>query len=81
LAANAAVTEATTGAERKAAIEMLRRTRRKQGATLGADKVYDDRKFVTDVRQLGVTRMWPSFDAELRAWMGARRGIRVINKV
>jgi transposase len=55
LAANAAVTEATTGAERKAAIAMLQRTRRKQRATLGADKGYDDRQFVDDARQLGIT--------------------------
>jgi transposase len=54
LAANAAITEATTGAERKAAIVMLQRTRRKQRATLGADKGYDDRQFVTAARQLGI---------------------------
>jgi IS5 family transposase len=55
LAANAAITEATTGAERKAAIAMLQRTQHKQRATLGADKGYDDRQFVDAVRQLGIT--------------------------
>ena len=55
LAADAAITEATTGAERKAALAMLQRTRRKQRATLGADKGYDDRQFVDHARQLGIT--------------------------
>jgi transposase len=55
LVANAAITEATTGAERKAAIAMLQRTRRKSRATLGADKGYDDRQFVTAARPVGVT--------------------------
>jgi transposase len=55
LVANTAITEATTGAERKAAIAMLQRTRRKQRATLGADKGYDDRQFVVEARRLGIT--------------------------
>jgi transposase len=50
------VTEATTGAERKAAIKMMRRTMPKGGrVTVGADKGFDDQKFVTEARQLGVT--------------------------
>ena len=56
IAVNSCVSEATTGAERKAAIDMLRRTRRKGGrATVAADKGFDDRKFVADARKLGVT--------------------------
>lgn len=50
------VTEATTGAERNAAVQMLRTVHRKRSrVTLGADKGFDDRKFVSAVRQLGVT--------------------------
>ncbi len=50
------MTEATTGAERTAALEMLRRTRRKRRrVTVGADKGFDDQKFVTGARRLGVT--------------------------
>jgi transposase len=53
---NSCVTEATTGAERKAALQMLRTVRRKHSrATLGADKGFDDRNFVREVRRLGVT--------------------------
>jgi len=56
VAVNVAVTEATTGAERKAAIAMLRRTPRKRGRiTVGADKGFDDQKFVAQARRLGVT--------------------------
>jgi transposase len=56
VAVNVSVTEATTGAERRAAIAMLRRTRRKPGRiTVGADKGFDDHKFVTAARRLGVT--------------------------
>jgi transposase len=56
VAVDISVTEATTGAERKAALEMMARTRRKRGhATVGADKGFDDQKFVTEARRLGVT--------------------------
>lgn len=55
LAANTCVTEATTGAEREAALKMLRQSRPKGGhPTLGGDKGFDDRKFVTAVRRLKV---------------------------
>jgi transposase len=56
VAVNVAVTEATTGAERQAALAMLRRVQRKRGRiTVGADKGFDDQKFVTEARRLGVT--------------------------
>jgi transposase len=49
------VTQATGTAERDAAKAMLRRTVRKAGATLGADKGYDVPEFVEAVRDDGVT--------------------------
>lgn len=49
------VTKATGTAERDAATLMLRRTVRKPGATLGADKGYDVPEFVETVRNDGVT--------------------------
>lgn len=53
---NTRVAEANTGAERKAAVEMLREIDRKPGRiTLGADKGYDDPKFVAALRRLKVT--------------------------
>ena len=55
VAVQSCVTEAPTGAERTAALRMLRILRRKRRATLGADKGFDDRKFVREVRRLGVT--------------------------
>lgn len=56
IAVDVSVTEATTGAERKAAITMLKRTlRKRRRVTVGADKGFDDQKFVTAARGLGVT--------------------------
>lgn len=56
IAVNSCITQATTGAEREAAVRMLRATRHKRGrATVGADKGFDDRKFVRQARQLGIT--------------------------
>lgn len=51
------VSEATTGAERTAAIQMIGkvRRRRRRRATVGADKGFDDQKFVQAMRDLGVT--------------------------
>lgn len=49
------VTHATGTAEREAAVDMIKRTVSKPGATVGADKGYDVASFVTDVRALKVT--------------------------
>ena len=49
------VTAAGQRAEREAAVDMLQRIRRRKHITLGADKAYDDRKFVDRLRALGVT--------------------------
>jgi transposase len=54
LVRSACVTQATTGAERDAAIQMLQSVGRSR-ITLGADKAYDDRAFVTRLRAAGVT--------------------------
>lgn len=48
-------TPATGTAEREAALTMLLRSRRKAGATIGADKGYDTRDFVARTRAAGVT--------------------------
>jgi hypothetical protein len=55
LVVDVVVTQATGTAERDAATLMLRRTVRKPGATLGADKGYDVPEFVEAVRNDGVT--------------------------
>jgi transposase len=59
LVANSCVTEASTGAERPTALKMLQQMRRSLSQhsrlTVGADKGYDERKFVTGARQLQVT--------------------------
>jgi hypothetical protein len=49
------VTHATGTAEREAAKAMVKRTVRKLGATLGADKAYDTEDFVAVLRKLKVT--------------------------
>jgi transposase len=54
LARKACVTAATTGAERAAALGMLQQVARR-GATLGADKGYDDRAFIGRLRAMGIT--------------------------
>ena len=54
LVRDACVTEATTGAERDAALAMLRRLGRRN-ITLGADKGYDDRQFVARLRAMEIT--------------------------
>jgi transposase len=56
LAVSACVGEATTGAERSAALKMLGKIHRKPGRiTVGADKGFDDRKFIDGARRLNVT--------------------------
>lgn len=56
LATDVHVTKANGRGERKAALKMLKRLRhRARRRTLGADRGYDVRQFVEDVRGLGVT--------------------------
>lgn len=55
LVIDARVTQATGYAEREAAIAMLEKARRNGRATVGADKAYDTRDFVADLRDLEVT--------------------------
>jgi hypothetical protein len=55
LAVGGRVTQATSYAERDAAIEMLVKTRIGGRATLGADKAYDVRDFVETLRLIKVT--------------------------
>jgi transposase len=54
LVRDACVTQATTGAERDAALHMLQELGRRR-ITLGADKAYDDREFIARLRAMGVT--------------------------
>ena len=49
------ITHATGTAEREAATAMIKRTVKKSGATVGADKGYDVGSFVTGIRALKVT--------------------------
>jgi transposase len=55
LAVDGLVTQATGTAEREAALAMLDRRPRQQRITLGADKAYDVRQFVEDLRKRRVT--------------------------
>jgi len=55
LAVNARITEASGTAERQAAADMLGELPGKQRITLGADKAYDTKDFVKQVRGMGVT--------------------------
>src|SRR5690606_37126102 len=49
------VTQASGTAEREAALTMLDRRKRRRRITLGADKAYDVRQFVEDLRKRSVT--------------------------
>jgi hypothetical protein len=55
LAVEAMVTQATGTAEREAALAMLDRRRGRRRITLGADKAYDVRGFIADLRARRVT--------------------------
>ena len=55
LAVGGRVTQATSYAERDAAIELLGKTRGRGRATVGGDKAYDVRDFVRTLRFLGMT--------------------------
>ena len=52
---DALVTQASTTAEREAALAMMDRLRRGQGSTLGADKSYQHEEFVAGLRARGIT--------------------------
>jgi transposase len=51
LVVEACVTQSETRAEREAALRMLQRVRRRPGATLGADKAYQEESFIAGLRQ------------------------------
>jgi transposase len=55
LIVGAEVTHATGFAEREAALRLLRKARRSVRATVGADKAYDAREFVEQLREAGIT--------------------------
>jgi transposase len=55
LAVDGGVTQASGTAEREAALEMLDRRASRRRITLGADKAYDVRQFVEDLRERSVT--------------------------
>jgi transposase len=55
LAADACLTQATGRAEREAALEMVWLTKRSKRISLGADKAYDVREFVRQLRRMKVT--------------------------
>jgi transposase len=55
LAVDGGITQASGTAEREAALVMLDRRTRRQRVTLGADKAYDVRQFVEDLRERSVT--------------------------
>ena len=55
LAVSCRLTRASGTAEREAALEMAKEFARETRKTLGADKGYDERKFVADLKQMQVT--------------------------
>jgi transposase len=55
LAVDGGITQASGTAEREAALSMLDRRTRRRRITLGADKAYDVRQFVEDLRERTVT--------------------------
>ena len=55
LAVDGGITQASGTAEREAALAMLDRRKGRRRITLGADKAYDVRQFVEDLRERSVT--------------------------
>ncbi len=55
LVVDGGVTQASGTAEREAALAMLDRRKRRRRITLGADKAYDVRQFVEDLRERSIT--------------------------
>ena len=70
LVVEAMVTEAGQRAEREAALRMLPRVRRRRGATLGADKAYQEEQFIAGLREQNIiphvaeytpSKHWPNW--------------------
>ena len=55
LVVEAMVTESGQKAEREAALSMLRKLRRRRPATLGADKAYQEERFIAALREQNIT--------------------------
>jgi Transposase DDE domain len=76
LVVGAGVTEAGTRAEREAALEMLREMlaaksgaeREKKPVTLGADKSYQEERFIAGLRKLGVIPHVAEYEKESAQW-------------
>lgn len=83
LVVEACVTQSSQDAERAAALHMLGRVRRRAGATLGADKAYQEPGFIARLRQHGLrphvaeyapSKHWPNaLTAEEREHPGFSR--------
>jgi hypothetical protein len=72
LAVDVAVLPATGTAEREAAIEMIAALPDAGRITLGADKNYDTREFIAQLRELAVTPHVAQNDTHRRSAIGAR---------
>jgi len=72
LVVSACVSESGTRAEREAALEMMKRMRpgeeRKAAITLGADKAYQEEKFIKGLRALQVAPHVAEYRKESRQW-------------
>jgi len=77
LVVGASVTESGTRAEREAALAMLQEMlaaakngeeREKKAVTLGADKGYQEEKFIRGLREMGVIPHVTEYEKESRAW-------------
>jgi transposase len=72
LVVSACVTESGTRAEREAALEMVKRLRRgqeeKKSMTLGADKAYQEERFIKGLRALQVVPHIAEYQKESRNW-------------
>ena len=72
LVIDARLTQATGTAEREAAEEMLRNKPASRRATLGADRAYDTRGFVTAMREMNVTPHVAQNDTNRRSSIDGR---------
>jgi hypothetical protein len=71
------ITHASGTAEREAALAMIgRRPNRHRRATVGADKGYDCKAFITGCRKLKVTPHVAAKDTSTRPWTAASGGTR-----
>jgi transposase len=70
----AMATQASTVAERQAALQMLKRVKRGKRMTLGADKGYQEERFVNGLRSLEVTPHVAEYEPnpQWRNWLTAR---------